>query len=165
MSKLENRSIDIGIIRDLQLNQMKFTDYQVVTADEDELMAIVPAHSDLALKSEISVTDLLNQNLISLNRGSGIFEKISELFEQAGFTPRISFYSTHINTIMGIVNSEQHVTFLFKKSAQPFMTDHLVMRPIAPRIFSKLQIVVSPSKNAAVSQLFVKYFNNFNFEP
>ncbi|MCE2138216.1 LysR family transcriptional regulator, partial [Streptococcus thermophilus] len=50
------------------------------------------------------------------------------------------FESTHIETLLGILN-QNNVTFLFKQSVLPFMTEHVVMRSLAIPFISQLNFV------------------------
>jgi DNA-binding transcriptional LysR family regulator len=157
LSKLKSSVIDIGIIRDIQTASLDRSDYHIETVDRDELMAILPKSSPLAGRSILSIDELRNNDFVLLNHGSGVFEVITGLCQKAGFTPKICFYSTHINTLMGIIKAPQQVTFIFKRAAKWCMNDQLVMRPLYPRIFSNLQLICVKNQNTSAVRLFLKY--------
>ncbi|MGA3271575.1 hypothetical protein [Lactiplantibacillus pentosus] len=55
-------------------------------------------------------------------------------------TPNFFFESTHIETLLGMLD-DSNVTFLFKQSVLPFMTEHVVMRSLAVPLISQLNFV------------------------
>lgn len=156
VEKLQTNSFDIAIVRDLQTEHLNKS-YQSENLYRDQLMVILPVTHPLAQKKEISMTELADFEFTLLPPGSGVYEQVISLCEHAGFTPNVRFESTHIETILSVVENSQQVTLLFQRSAVPFMTTKLNLRPLTTPIFSELQLI-SPRqpRNAAINQ-FLRY--------
>lgn len=152
IEQLQTSSLDIAIVRDLQTDHLNKA-YRSENLYRDQLMVVLPAAHPLAAKKEISITELADFEFTLLPPGSGIYERVITLCERAGFTPNVRFESTHIETILSVVENSQQVTLLFQRSAAPFMTTKLKIRPLTIPIFSELQLI-SPaqSQNAAINQ-------------
>lgn len=159
---LKAGEIDAGIIRDIQTTTINNNHFNSYTLDRDELKVILPADNSLNSEKKINVGDLANYQVISLECGSGVHEKMVEIYNDAGITLNVSFKTTHIETIMGMVKNSDQITFLFKKSAMPFMNKQLVMCSLDKPVFSDLELVC-PKENQHKPALekFIEYMKKY----
>ena len=138
--RLLSGELQAAIIRDTQTAQLQPTDFQKQPLLADELMIILPRDHPLATRPVIRIQDLASQKIATLPPGSGVYEPINTLFARQGLTPQFFFESTHIETLLSILN-QNNVTFLFKQSVLPFMNEHVVMRSLAIPFMSQLNFV------------------------
>lgn len=164
LARLGTNAIDVGIIRDLQSRRLSRSVYRIVPIDRDELKVILPASAPQAAADAISMSDLRGYDFVLLSSGSGIYETVIDQCRRAGFTPNVLFYSTHISTLMRVVDAPNRVTFLFERSARPHMTSRLMMRPFSTPILSDLEFVYIPDQNRKVVELFLRYVQNRGVE-
>jgi len=130
-----------AIIRDTQTQGLQPTEFQKQPLLSDELKIILPADHPLTRQKVIRVQDLVNVQIATLPPGSGVYEPIMALFARQSLKPHVFFESTHIETLLGMLPGTNHVTFLFKQSVAPFMTDEFVMRSFAIPFMSQLNFV------------------------
>lgn len=156
LQQLNNHQIDLAILRDVQSQQLNPSQFTTRNLDTDELRVILPADHPLATQSAIAITDLQATDVVTLNPGSGVYERIAALYQQAGITPNIRFSTPHIETLLGMIAHTQMVTFLFTKAAAPFMSPDLVTRPFTPPLLSHLQLVAPQSGIAPATQRLIE---------
>lgn len=164
LSRLGANAIDVGILRDLQSNHLNRSVYRRVPIARDELKVILPASAPQASSLSLAMADLRGYDFVLLNKGSGIYETVIHLCREAGFTPNVLFYSTHISTLMRVVDAPNRVTFLFEHSARPHMSSRLAMRAFAQPIHSDLEFVYLPDQNREVVELFLRYVQSRSLE-
>lgn len=154
IEQLQTNQLDLAIARDLQTDQLAGKSYQQETICHDQLMVILAANHPLAHYPSVTLKQLAAYDFTLLPPGSGIYERISTLCAQAGFTPNIRFESTHIETILSVVAHSQQVTLLFRQSTSPFMTTKLCLKPLAQPIYSNLKLITPRHpQNAAIIQM------------
>lgn len=157
LAKLQNHEFDLGILRDVQSQQLNHSQFEAINLDNDELEVVMPATHPLAQQKQIAMTDLRGVDVVSLSPGSGVYEKMGTRYQQAGFTPNIRFTTPHIETLLAMIKQTQQVTFLFAKSAEPFMTTDFVRRPFTQPMISHLQLVYPRGTLSQATQQFVRY--------
>lgn len=155
LHKLQNQELDLGILRDVQSQQLNPSQFATVTLADDTLKVVLAADHPLAAKSQLTMADLADFEVVSLNPGSGVYEKMGERYQQAGITPNIRFTTPHIETLLAMITGTTRVTYLFAKSAAPFLSDAFVTRPFAQPLISHLQLVYPRGTVAAATQRFV----------
>ncbi|MDC7952200.1 LysR family transcriptional regulator [Liquorilactobacillus mali] len=141
LSSLTEGKIDASILRDTQSNLLQDSLYHKIPLVNDELVVVVPASHPLTRKAKLKPQDLANLELVTLLKGSGVYEPVITRFKSCGIEPHVFFESAHIETIIEMINHSQRATFLFKKSAEPFVTPAFEMRSFSPPIHSQLQFV------------------------
>lgn len=160
LEKLQSKQLDLGILRNVQTQLLNKSQFHFIDIDQDELKVVLPANHRLAKQDQISIEDLRDIDVVVLSPGSGIYERIGNLYQQAGFTPNIRFTTTHIETLMGIIENSQRVTFLFQKSAEPFMSDKFVTRSFSTPIYNKLQLVYPQGTLTQAGRRFINYITH-----
>lgn len=157
LEKLQTNQLDLGILRSVQTSLLNKSQFHFIDIYRDELKIIMAANHPLAKKQKIAMKDLTNTDVVVLSPGSGIYERVGKLYQQAGFTPNIRFTTTHIETLIGSLENSQRITFLFEKSAQSFLNDGFVMRSLDPPVYNDLQLVFPQGKLTQVGKRFVNY--------
>lgn len=157
LKALQHQKFDLGILRDVQSQQLNKSQFDAINLDTDELRVVLAADHPLAQQTSITMADLRDCEVVTLNPGSGVYEKMGHLFQQAGFTPNIRFSTPHIETLLGMVAHTQRVTFLFAKAAAPFLTTAYVTRPFTQPLVSHLQLVYPRGTLSQAAHRFVDY--------
>lgn len=150
IKELDNGSIDAAILRDTQTDYLSPISYGIKSLVSDELLVIMATSNLLNRMDSVSIKDLKEEQLLMLPEGSGVHEPILEMFSQNGLTPKIYFQSSHIETLLGMLNNSKSVTFLFNKSVKPFINADLTTKSLTPKYSSTLQFVY---KQRSVTQL------------
>lgn len=150
IKQLIEGKIDGALLRDTQTNQLSDVLYQKERLATDSLVVVMGKNNPLSHHTAISFAALRNKRIASLPVGSGVYEPIIKLFKENDETPQIFFQSTHIETLTALLRDPDVVTILFRQSAQPFMNDQLVMRPLKTSFVSELQFVY-PRKRGSYS--------------
>ncbi|MFB9768650.1 LysR family transcriptional regulator [Lactiplantibacillus modestisalitolerans] len=132
--------LQAAIVRNTQTMALQPTVFQKQPLLADELQVILPADHPLAKQPTITIQALADQKIATLPAGSGVYEPLQTLFNRQGLTPQIFFESTHIETLLGILD-QNNVTLLFKQSALPFMNANFVMRSLATPFISQLEFI------------------------
>lgn len=141
LTQLTAHQIDLAILRDVQSQQLNPSQFATWDLEIDELRVILAADHPLAHRRALTMTDLATTDVMTLNPGSGVYERVAALYQQAGLTPNIRFSSPHIETLLGMIRHTRTVTFLFARSAAPFLSTDLITRPLEPALISHLQLV------------------------
>ncbi len=157
LKQLGQGKIDAAILRDTQTKALSEIDYERFPLTQDELVVVMDKHNPLATKETISIRDLKDVPIASLPVGSGVYEPIVELFEQAGLTAHIVFQSTHIETLREVLKTRNAVSLLFRKSALPFMTSQMVIKRLVPSFTSQLQFVYPKNRGSYQLQRLLEY--------
>jgi len=157
LKQLQNQALDLGILRDVQSQQLSKSQFGAANLDTDELRIVLAADHPLAQQAAVSMTDLHGVEVVSLSTGSGVYEKMGALYQTAGFTPNIRFTTPHIETLLGMIAHTQRVTFLFAKAAQPFLTPDYVTRPFSQPLISHLQLVYPRGTLSQAARRFMRY--------
>ncbi|GEO69998.1 LysR family transcriptional regulator [Levilactobacillus acidifarinae] len=142
IGQLQAHHLDLAILRDVQSRQLNSSQFHTQDLLTDELKVILPRDHPLAARATITMADLRDVDIVTLSPGSGIYERMGTLYQQAGLTPNIRFSTPHIETLLGLIAHTQWVTFLFAQAAAPFLSADFVTRPLVPAQVSHLQLVV-----------------------
>lgn len=155
--QLKQGTIDAAILRDTQAKELSDMDFSRFSLTQDELVVVMDKHNLLASKKAIRIQDLEDVPIASLPIGSGVYEPIVKLFEQAGLTAHIIFQSTHIETLRELLKTHNAVSLLFRRSALPFMTPKMVIKELVPPFTSKLQVVYPKNRGSYQIERFLDY--------
>lgn len=157
LTQLQEHRIDLAILRDVQSHQLNPSQFYTRDLLTDELRVILPQTHPLAAKPAIAMADLKHIDIVTLNPGSGIYERMGHLYQQAGITPNIRFSTPHIETLLGMIDQTNWVTFLFAQAAAPFLSADFVTRPLIPAQISHLQLVAPRGKTSPTVTRLLQY--------
>jgi DNA-binding transcriptional LysR family regulator len=102
VSALQNREIDIGVIR--SHNSQQPSDISFTKLIRDRLVVAMHAENPLNDLDALTIADLRDQHFIFYPRksGVGIYEQLLELCAQRGFSPQIVQEARDPSTIIGL---------------------------------------------------------------
>ncbi|WP_353424436.1 LysR family transcriptional regulator [Paucilactobacillus suebicus] len=160
LTQLRSDNFDLGIIRDVQSNLLNRSQYEFIDLDTDELKVVLPVSHSLAKEKSLTINQLVDSDIATLQPGSGIYEIVNELFNEAGHTPNIRFTSTHIETLIKVVANANRATFLFNNSIKDLPRDQFVILPFTKPIYSNLQVVYHHGNLSQAGKRFVDFLIN-----
>lgn len=160
LDQLQTNQFDLGIVRDVQSRLLNKSQYDFIKLNEDELMVVLPVTHQLANAKQISIDQLKDDDIALLRPGSGIYETVNEMCQAAGFTPNIRFSSTHVETLISVINQKNRATFLFRNSVKNLPKDQYRVIPFTQPIFSILQLVFPQGQLSQAGQRLVSYLKN-----
>jgi len=107
----EKGSIDIGFTRKLTTEQLKTFASQPIYSDP--LLAVLPRSRRVKTK-RVRVSDLANESFVLFHRvGSpGLFDTITAVCKEAGFSPRVENEPNMMQTVLSMVEAEQGVSIV-----------------------------------------------------
>ncbi|GMA60072.1 LysR family transcriptional regulator [Alicyclobacillus fastidiosus] len=101
IKQLKTGDIDLGLC----LSPVKESNLDWRELFSEELYVIVPTDHRLASKDFVQLTDIADEPFIGMKHGTGLRIVMDELFDQAGFSPRIAFEGEEVPTIAGLVGA------------------------------------------------------------
>jgi DNA-binding transcriptional LysR family regulator len=78
---------------------------------EPMLLAVPPGHR-LAARRRVRLSEVADDPFIALNQETGLRAILDQLFQRAGFSPRLAFESNDIETLRGLVSAGLGVALL-----------------------------------------------------
>ena len=98
--KLDQDELDFGIV----ITSNASSSLNILPMTRSQLVACVPASSELAKKDKISNADIADSNLIVMKEGSYLRQIVQERLRSINITPNIILESGQITTIKGLVS-------------------------------------------------------------
>lgn len=134
-SLLDNRQFDLAFLRDNFLDQ---TQYDHIDLIRDRFQVILSRQHRLAGQSSIALTELADENFIMLDKGTIVHELAVEACRRAGFEPRIFYASLRVESVLGMVASNNGVTLMMQKVFEYHTHPKVVAIPLKEEISSNL---------------------------
>jgi DNA-binding transcriptional LysR family regulator len=136
----ENSAFQIERLRDHQTDVVfVYQNHDLTTANDltmmplsqEMLVVVLPQNHPLAVQSQISLTDLANEEFIMPRTlvVSALPEQIADLCKEAGFKPKVVQEATFMVTILGLVAGEVGISIL-PSSVENLQRQGVVYRPI-----------------------------------
>jgi DNA-binding transcriptional LysR family regulator len=124
----------------------------------DPLLAVLPVDHPLAARP-LKLKDLANESFVLCEReiSPALFDRITSLCEQAGFTPRIVQTSNVFSSVLALVEAGEGIT-LIPSSLRNVRFSDLVFLPIVePEGSIELVMAWSPERVSAVQTAFLDF--------
>lgn len=108
---LLNRKIDLGIIRDLNLNYSHPL-LKSILIESDNIIPVISTKHKLAKLEEVTFNNILNERIILYGKSPGINQWFLEGFYNAGVKPKVMLEVTDFQTAKLFVQELMGVTFI-----------------------------------------------------
>ena len=107
----EKGLIDIGFTRTLTVEQSKTLSSRHLY--DDPMLAVLPASRQVKTK-RVRISDLANESFVLFHRegAPGLFDTITGMCNDAGFSPRIENASNMMQTVLSLVEAEEGVSIV-----------------------------------------------------
>lgn len=160
---LTNHQFDLAFLRD---NYLDKASYNCIEVAQDHFQVILSHQHPLAGKSELSISELANENFIMFDKGTVVHELTVEACHRAGFEPRIFYASLRVESILGLVASNSGIALMMKKIFDYHKHPEVIAIPLREIISSNL--VLAWSKQTKLSEAvshFVDFINTLGDKP
>ena len=162
LQALQNRQLDLAFLRPQYGKNPQISvasELMFLHLRTDPLVVVLPVHHPLAGKSHIALTELANEGFIMYpaQAGTSIYNLLSVLCLQAGFTPRTVQQAGEASTIIGLVAAGIGISIL-PACFDRIRLDGVCYRPLAePAAVTSLLLAYhqqqpDPQKQALIAQ-------------
>lgn len=155
LTRLQRGEIDLGILRDMQTQQLEPAQYVCQTIATDELKVVMAHNHPLAQRQSVNVQDLAGYDVVLLGAGSGVYELVTDRYQEAELIPNIRLTTMHAETLLSLIQTNNWVTFLFDKTAQAFIDDKFATCGFDEPVVSQLQVAYRKNQLSRVAAQFV----------
>ncbi|SDI70549.1 LysR substrate-binding domain-containing protein [Paraburkholderia phenazinium] len=131
LTAMLERRLEVAFVRGTARPDLPST-WQVIRLFEDALVAVLPARHPLALQGgALSVDAFRNEGFVMYprERGTGVYDQVIALCQQAGFAPRLAQEARESPTIVGLVAAGLGVAFV-PASLSSIKVDGVAYRPL-----------------------------------
>jgi DNA-binding transcriptional LysR family regulator len=129
--------------------------------EEEICLAVPPAHPLARRENPIDISELQDEPFIGLKRGQGFRQITVDICEQSGFSPRIVFESSNIETIQSLVAGGMGIAFvpqmLTRIKGSEFAPSYLPLNPKPTRT-----LVVASRKGRYLSKAADAFMRTLN---
>jgi DNA-binding transcriptional LysR family regulator len=149
-------SLDVGFTRQLQPPYATRLRSEILY--RDPLIAVLPNDHALA-KGPLALQQLANESFVLCEREISpvLFDRITSLCEQAGFSPRIIQTSNVLSSVLALVESGEGVTLIPSSLRQVRFSDLAFCPLTEPRGTVELVMAWSPEREGAVQRAFLAF--------
>lgn len=149
-------SLDVGFTRQLQPPYVNRLHSE--TLYRDPLIAVLPGDHPLA-RGPLALQQLANESFVLCEREISpvLFDRITSLCEQAGFSPRIIQTSNVLSSVLALVESGEGVTLIPSSLRQVRFSDLAYCPLTEPRGTVELVMAWSPEREGAVQKAFLDF--------
>ncbi|MEO0796199.1 MAG: LysR family transcriptional regulator [Verrucomicrobiota bacterium] len=164
ISKLRQGDIDFALISPpTKIDQ----DVDYITLSEDELLLTLPLDHPLNKESKFSVNELKNEKLLLLKEAHCLSEQSKVFCRSSNLAPEISFKSTQIDTLIGLVELGLGFTFTPKMAVSRHSGRRVKFHSVSPDPYIReVRLVWMNRHIPSTTQLaFLDCTKTFNFVP
>jgi DNA-binding transcriptional LysR family regulator len=139
---LRDRDTDIAFVYQ-DYKSAQASDLEVISLSQETLVVALPEKHQLVNKSEVSITDLANEEFVMplSHVAFSLAEQIEYLFAQAELKPKVSQQALFMVTILGLVAGGMGISIL-PASVQNLQRRGVVYRPIREKTTTNQLIAV-----------------------
>lgn len=107
------------------------TDMEYIPVGEEKIYAVVNRESPLAGRGSVSVADLRNEKLVSLNKYYEVYHKLVECCRRHGFTPEFIVESGESGILLSMVKMNMCVFVCMEYITRDMDMEHCLKIPLA----------------------------------
>lgn len=145
-SLLDDHQFDLAFLRDNFLDQTRYEHLDLI---RDRFQVVLSRQHKLADRESVALTELSDENFIMLDKGTIVHELAVEACRRAGFEPRIFYASLRVESVLGMVASNNGVTLMMQKVFEYHIHPKVVAIPLKEEISSNLILTWRKNKNVA----------------
>jgi len=149
---LTESRINLAFLSEYDTDEVDFYNLLV-----DEVGLIVNSFHPLAVQQSVSLPQVENENFIIPYKTSGLCKSFISACNDAGFNPKIIYHCSHIETNVGLVQSNIGVGVLSYSTAMRHQDEVKVLR-IVPPVIRKISLAAPKSTNCSPAvSVFIKF--------
>lgn len=158
--KVQNAEIDIGVVILPFLSE----EFNVTPIFSSDVVAVVHKSHPLASKNSISLLEIKDEPLISLNETYMLFDRIKIRCKEVGFEPNIICTSSQWDFIAEMVALNQGISILPKPILSKFHSKNIKALYIEEGFPWNIAFIVRKDKYVSKAiKLFIEFTKNFEF--
>lgn len=135
---LLNHQLDFAFLRG---ELLKNDEFSLTTLTSDELVLIVPKTHALSKRKYVSLSEVKNENFISLGMNSGVYQLFLNECKKQSFTPKITYLNSRIENIIALVSANMGISPLMRRVVECFDTKDITIVLLKEQIQSHLCLV------------------------
>ena len=154
LNLLLSQKIDFAFLRS---DTLDYSNLDITQLAQDELVLIVPKTHPLSKKKYVSISELSNENFISLGKNSGVYDFFVSQCKKFSFEPNVVCFNSRIENILGLVVAGMGISPLMRKTVECFDKTNISIVLIKEKISSNLCLV--HLKNKKLSKIENEFTN------
>jgi DNA-binding transcriptional LysR family regulator len=149
-------TLDVGFTRPLHAPYARQLRSETLYADP--LIAVLPSDHPLA-RGPLALKQLATESFVICERDVSpvLFDKITSLCEQAGFSPRITQTSNVLSSVLALVEAGEGVSLIPSTLSKLRVSDLAFCPLTAPQGAIELVMAWSPEREGAVKTAFLDF--------
>ncbi|MDQ0360567.1 LysR family transcriptional regulator [Breznakia pachnodae] len=132
--KTLDKGVDIVIVRKAIVDEKLYT---TIPYTEDELVAIINTENPFAKHKSLSIVDLRQEPCILMHKNTSIYKTCMDMFAANNITPNI-IRTARIDSIISGVQGNEGVSYLMRKSLEPFILNDIKIVKLKENIESEI---------------------------
>lgn len=153
LSALENGSYDLAFMR----SEMLDDSYETSNICKDRFAAVLPLNHPLSSRKEISLCELKDESFLLLNKGTLLYSSCINACQKAGFSPKVTYTGTRIETIVELVIQNMGVSLMMEQAVSYLQNQMIRIVPLTEHIDSYISLV--RLKNRTMSPSAAAFWN------
>ena len=127
----------------------------------DRIVAVLPRSHPLSSKERIGVRELRNEDILMQNSDNGIFQKISEYFENQGVRLNVSFAVNSPSLMEDMLELGAGIGLMTLTGAEKLKSGMFSVLPIEPELSMEFSMLyLDKPEYAPVEKRFLRYIRN-----
>lgn len=156
--KVKNGELDIGVV----ILPFSSSDFYVTPIFSSEVVVVVHKNHSFATKESVSLFELKNENIISLNETYMLYDRIKYRCQEIGFEPNIICTSSQWDFIAEMVALNQGISILPKPILNKFHSRNIKTIGIKEKFPWDIAFIVRKDKYISKAiKLFIEFTKNF----
>ena len=144
---LHKHEYDMAFIRDYEVDLNQYSFLEIV---RDKLMVAVSKDHRFSTRKSLSLSELADENFITYNKGTLVYELSVNACKLAGFEPRVFYASLRGASIIGLVAANSGVALMMEKVLNYYQRSDVIPIPLDTTVASK--IILAYPKNRKLSK-------------
>ncbi len=144
---LHKHEYDLAFIRDYEVDLNQYSSLEIV---RDKLMVAVSKDHRFSTRKSLSLLELADENFITYNKGTLVYELSVNACKLAGFEPRVFYATLRGASIIGLVAANSGVALMMEKVFNYYQRSDVVSVPLRTAITSR--IILAYPKNRKLSK-------------
>jgi LysR family transcriptional regulator, transcription activator of glutamate synthase operon len=145
---INKHEYDLAFIRDYGVDLKQYSFVEIV---RDKLMVAVSKGHRFSASKSLSLLELADENFITYNKGTLVYELSINACKLAGFEPRVFYATLRGASIIGLVAANSGVALMMEKVLNYYQRSDIVPIPLDTTIASRIILAYPKDKELSKS--------------
>lgn len=137
-------------------------EFATVPYTDDHLVAVLPKDHPLAARTQISLSNLANEEFLLLPKGSVMHALILDACAVEGFVPQVRYQGKRAENIIDLVGRHMGVSLLMRKPASYLATCDVALVELEPTISTQIKAYyLRDGELSPAGMRFLEYVDHF----